>query len=70
MKRYCVKCRTGRIEYFDIISENESGYQIRLTRLSDGSEKIVEEFMSQDLFDMCLSTGYIFLLEKETASVA
>jgi hypothetical protein len=70
MKRYCVKCRAGRIEYFDIISENEDGYHIRLTKLSDGSERIVEEVMSHGLFDMCLSTGYIFLLENETASVA
>ena len=70
MKRYCVKCRTGRIEYFDIISEDDEGYMIRITRLSDGSEKIMEESMTRPLFDMCLKTGYIFQLENETASVA
>ena len=70
MKRYCIKCRAGRIEYFDIISESDEGYSIRHTRLSDGSERITEEFMSRDLFDMCVKTEYIFELENSSAIVA
>ena len=70
MKRYCIKCREGRIEYFDIISEQDSWLTIRLTRLSDGSEKIIEEIMSRHLFDICLKTGYIYELEKDAAFVA
>ena len=70
MKRYCIKCRTGKIEYFDIIGENETEYQIRLTRVSEGIEKIIEESMSRDLFDMCIKTGYIFEMETATATVA
>ena len=63
MKRFCIKCRAGRLEYFDIIAENDDGYVIRLTRLSDGNERIVEESMSRHLFDICVKTGYIFQLE-------
>ena len=70
MKRYCIKCRAGRVEYFDIISESADAYTIRLTRLSDGSEKIFEESMSMDLFNMCLQTGYIYEMENSVASVA
>jgi hypothetical protein len=70
MKRYCIKCRTGRIEYFDIISENDEGYKIRHTRLSDGSEKTVEESMSKHLFNICVKTGYIFELEENEVVVA
>ena len=70
MKRYCVKCRTGRIEYFDILSENDDGLNIRLTRISDGHERTFEEFMSKSLFDMCLKAGYIYQLEKSSVSVA
>ena len=70
MKRYCIKSRTGRIEYFDIISESDDGYKIRITRLSDGSEKIIEESMTRSLFDMCVQSGYIFQLEKSNVSVA
>ena len=70
MKRYCINCRVGRLEYFDIIAENDNEYMIRLTRLSDGNEKIIEESMSKNLFDMCVKTGYIFELEGFAASVA
>ena len=70
MKRYCIKCRSGRIEFFDIIAENDDGYKIRLTRLSDGSERVFEESMSRYLFNMCLKTGYIYELENAAASVA
>lgn len=70
MKRYCVKCRTGRIEYIEILQETEEGFFIRLTRLSDGNEKIINEFMSRSLFDMCLKTGYLSEIPAETSSVA
>ena len=70
MKRYCVKCRAGKLEFFDIISENEDGYRIRLTRLSEGNERIVEESMPRHLFNICVKTGYIFELERCAATVA
>ena len=70
MKRYCIKCRAGRIEFFDIIGENDDGYIIRLTRLSDGNERIIEETMSRHLFNLCLRTGYIYELESAAVSVA
>jgi len=70
MKRYCIKCRAGRIEFFDIIAENDDGYRIRLTRVSEGSERIVEESMPRHLFNMCIKTGYIFELENTAATVA
>ena len=70
MKRYCIKSRTGRVEYFDIISENEEGYKIRLTRIIDGDEKNIEEFMTRSLFDICVQSGYIFQMEESNVSVA
>ena len=70
MKRFCIKCREGRLDYFDIMNEKEDGYKIRLTRLSDGSEKVIEEYISKNLFDICVQTGYIFELEKDAVYVA
>ena len=70
MKRYCIKCRAGRLEYFDIISENDSGLMIRLTRVSDGNERTVEETMTRHLFNICVKTGYIFELERAAGEVA
>jgi hypothetical protein len=43
----------------DILRETGDGYYIRLTRIKDGYEKNIEEFMSKQLFDTCLNTGYI-----------
>jgi hypothetical protein len=70
VKRYCIKSRTGKVEYFDIVSENKEGYHIRLTRINDGDEKIIDEFMTHSLFDICVQSGYIFQLEESDASVA
>ena len=69
MKRYCVKCRAGRIEFLDILSENDDGYRVRLTRVSDGNERIIEESMTRHLFNMCVKVGYIYELDT-TAVVA
>ena len=70
MKRYSIKSRTGKIEFFDILSEDDEGLKIRLTRLSDGSERIIEESMSRHLFDMCVRAGYIYELENASFAVA
>jgi len=70
MKRYCIKCQSGKIEYFDIVSENDTELSIRLYRISDGSEKVFEETMSRGLFDMCTKTGYIYEMEIADAVVA
>jgi hypothetical protein len=70
MKRYCIKCRAGRIEYIDILRETEEGFFIRLTRLSDGNEKVTDDFMTRHLFDMCVKTGYIYEMAAQANSVA
>jgi len=70
MKRYCIKCRAGKIEYFDITGENEQEFTIRLTQISEGQEKTTEDTMSRHLFDMCLKTGYIFQMDTPSANVA
>jgi hypothetical protein len=70
MKRYCIKCEPGRVEYLDIINENSEGYIIRVTRIKDGYEKVIEELLSRHLFDICLKTGFIYKTERIIASVA
>jgi len=67
MKRYCIKCRAGKIEFFDIINESDTEFKIRRTQLSDGKESVTEESISRHLFNMCLNTGYIFEIENDVA---
>ena len=68
MKRYCIRNREGKTEYFDIIAESDEGYHIRLTRLFHGNKRIFEESMSRYLFDICVKTGYIYELEASTVA--
>ena len=70
MKRYCIRCRAGKIEFFDIISENNDGYKIRLTRISGGDEEIIEDSIPRHLFNICIKTGYFYELENSTVTVA
>ena len=64
MKRYCIKSRGGSIEYFDVLSEDDSGFKVKLTRINNGNERVTETFINRDLFDLCQKTGYIYELSK------
>jgi hypothetical protein len=70
MKRYTIKSRPGRSEYVDILKETDEGYAIRLTKVSDGYEKIQEDFINRHLFDLCVKTGYLSELAAAAFSVA
>jgi hypothetical protein len=70
MKRYCIKGRSGRIEYLDVLREVEDGFFIRLTRVTDGNERIIEESITRHLFNICLKTGYIYEMAGKTVTVA
>jgi len=68
MKRYCVKCENDRVEFLDILRETDEGYMVRVIRVKDGYNKVVEEFMSRHLFELCLHTGFIYEMKEESAS--
>ncbi len=70
MKRYCIKCEPGRVEFLDVILETESGYQVRIVRVMDGYEKTLNDFMPKALFETCLKTGYLYSETASASSVA
>ncbi|MCL1993022.1 MAG: hypothetical protein FWG66_08750 [Spirochaetes bacterium] len=59
MKRYSIKTSNGKAEFIDILKEIEGGFFVRITRLSDGGEKVSEEIISRQLFETCLRTGQL-----------
>jgi hypothetical protein len=59
MKRYYIKSDPGIIEYMDILGENNKGYKIRVTRIKDGEERSLDEFMTYRLFNTCLKGRYL-----------
>ncbi|GHV89201.1 hypothetical protein AGMMS50267_15610 [Spirochaetia bacterium] len=69
-QRYYIKCEADRVEYLDILDETSEGYTVRVTRIKDGYEKNIEDFMSRELFELCLKTRYISAGESVMSSVA
>jgi hypothetical protein len=70
MKRYYIQSAANQLAYLDIQEEKEDGYRIRITRIIDGYEKVIDDFMGNALFDMCIKTGYIREMTVEESSVA
>jgi len=70
MKRYNIKCEPGRVEFLDVIRETDGGYAVRITRVKDGWDQVIEEFMPQALFESCLKTGYIFEVISQASLIA
>ncbi|MDR1596731.1 MAG: hypothetical protein LBR99_03400 [Treponema sp.] len=68
MKRYYIKSGANQSAYFDIKEEREDGYRIRITRIIDGYEKVSDDFMNNDLFTLCIKTGYIREIPREDLS--
>jgi hypothetical protein len=59
MKRYYIKSQEGRTEYMDIVHELGDELFVRVVRIQDGYEKVIEERMGRPLFETCLRTGYL-----------
>ena len=70
MKRYCIKCESGRVEFLDVLRETDDGFQVRVVRVKDGYDKVVEEFLDRHLFEICVKTGYIYETTEVAATVA
>jgi hypothetical protein len=70
MKRYCIKCGGNQAAYFDILEQTADGYRVRITRISSGYEKTMDEFLDNRLFETCVKTGYIFEMKESASSVA
>jgi hypothetical protein len=43
----------------ELIDETEGGYYVRIVHRHEDWEDVREDFLSQELFDTCLRTGYI-----------
>jgi hypothetical protein len=69
MKRYYIKSDANQSAYLDIKEEQEDGYRIRITRIIDGYEKVIDDFMNNDLFALCIKTGYIREIPVENLTI-
>ncbi len=60
MTRYAIKSDPGRTEFMDVLQETANGYMVRVTREKDGYEKVLDEFISRELFETCINTGFLY----------
>jgi hypothetical protein len=70
MKRYCIKCEPGRVEFLDVLRQTDDGFFVRVVRVKDGYDKVTDEFMARHLFEMCVKTGFIYETAEAVSSVA
>ncbi len=70
-RQYKVKGVTGIHTYIELLSEGEVGFQIRLTSVTEHGVRESCEFMSHELLESCIRTGYLREIEpSETMNPA
>jgi len=67
MKTYRVKGDAPVVTYVQVSEEHEDEILLIVTKLNGEDERIQEERISRELFQMCIETGY--LIEDESLSV-
>lgn len=70
MKSYSLKSLGNKNDYMSILSEKDDGYVIRIVRDQDGYEDIKTDFLSKELFECCLRTGYLTEIENVQVAVS
>ena len=69
MKNYSLKMLGNQNDFFTIISQNKDGYNIKISSNINGKKTETLDFISKEVFDFSLKTGYLTEVKKtETAS--
>jgi hypothetical protein len=59
MKQFAIKSGSVEPSMLELLDEVGAGYRVRIVMKKDDWDDVKEEFMSKELFDTCLRTGYI-----------
>lgn len=59
MTLFKVKGMNGIDTYMEILSEEQAGFQVHIHSSSHYGESDSREYISSELFDSCLRTGYL-----------
>lgn len=68
MKNYKLKSLGNNSDYMTIVREMEDGFVVRIIRDMDGYEEVKTDYISRELFESCVRTGYLTEI-KETIAV-
>ncbi len=67
MKTYTLKSIGKKSDYMTIVREMEDGFVVRIVRDMDGYEDVKTDYISKELFDSCLRTGYLTEITEKVA---
>ena len=59
IKSYSLKILVNKNDYITILKETDDGYVIKIVRDLDGYEDTKTDFLSKELFESCIRTGYL-----------
>lgn len=59
MKTFAIKSTDLSPSILELVTEIENGYVVRIVRQREDWEDISEEFMTRELFETCVRTGYL-----------
>ncbi len=59
MKTFWIKSTDRAPSVLQLVGEREDGFVVRIVRKREDWDDISEEFMTRELFDTCVRTGYI-----------
>lgn len=59
MKSYTLKSIGKKTDYMTIVREMEGGFVVRIVRDMDGYQDVKTDYISKELFDSCIRTGYL-----------
>ncbi|MBN2874048.1 MAG: hypothetical protein JXM71_03045 [Spirochaetales bacterium] len=60
MKTFAIKSTDRSPSVLELVNEIEDGYVVRIVRHHDDWDDVSEEFMTRELFETCVRTGYIY----------
>ena len=64
MKSYSLKSLGNKHDYMTVLKETKEGYVIRIVRDMDGYDDVKTDFLSKELFECCIRTGYLSEIEE------
>ena len=67
MKSYTLKSIGKNTDYMTIVREMEDGFVVKIVRDMDGYEDVKTDYISKELFESCLRTGYLTEIKEKIA---
>jgi hypothetical protein len=65
VETYSLRTLNGTNDFITLLRETDEGFVIRIVRDKDGYNEIINEFMSKELFETCVRTGYLTKVEAK-----